>query len=316
MIAFNGGLTERYGVYPATVFIHIVGLALISCIVFIKRENPFSKKQTWFLYMGGAIGVFTTVANNISFGRISVSAILALMLFGQSVAGIIVDRYGLLGMPKYKFAKRKLFGIALVLCGIAVMMSDFEIVAVVVSFIAGVGIVISRTLNAKLSDLSSIRIGTFFNYFVGLLVSLPVLLLLGGNEIAVMDFSFSSSWYIYFGGVLGVCVILLGNITVVKVSAFYLTLLIFVGQVFSGVLVDIVISQEVSARIITGGVFVSAGLCLNLILDRRLKKAQESAQALMEEPTQESVPKSAQESTDESMPESTQEQAEEPQETV
>jgi len=272
MIAFNGALTEQYGVYTATVIAHIVGFTLISLIVLAKREKFFPKRYDWFLYLGGVIGVFTTLSNNISFGRISVSAILALMLFGQSVAGIVVDQYGLLGMPKHPFAKHKIFGLVLVLCGIAAMLSDFEVVAITVSFLAGICIVVSRTLNAKLAELTSVRVGTFYNYLTGTLVSIPVFLILGRNDISMTAFEFSPNWYIYLGGALGVCVILLCNITVAKVSAFYLTLLIFVGQVFSGILVDIVISGEVSLRIIIGGVFVTAGLCLNLILD--YKKAQ------------------------------------------
>ena len=269
MIAFNGGLAEQYGVYSATVLIHLAGLVLITLIVLIKRENPFSNRQPLFLYIGGVIGVFTTLSNNLSFSRISVSAILALMLFGQSVAGIVVDQFGFLGMPKHPFVKRKLIGLSLVLCGIASMISDFEAVAVVFSFIAGVCIVVTRTINAKLSVLTTVRIGGFYNYFTGLLTSLIVLLLLGGSEATLTGFTFSPNWYIYFGGILGVCVVVLSNITVVKISAFYLTLLIFVGQVFSGVLVDMVISQEFSARILVGGVFVTSGLCLDLVLDNR-----------------------------------------------
>ncbi|MCL2663563.1 MAG: DMT family transporter [Oscillospiraceae bacterium] len=237
MIAINGGLTDIYGLYHATLIIHIVGLILISAIVLIKRENPFSKRHNWFLYLGGAIGVFTTISNNFSFGRISVSAILALMLFGQSVAGIAVDRYGLLGMAKHPFSKHKVFGLLLVLAGIVSMISDFEIIAVILSFAAGVCIVISRSLNAKLSEQSSVRVGTFFNYITGILVAIPVLLLLGGNEVPFSEFTFSGNWYLYLGGAFGVCIILLSNITVVKISAFYLTLLIFVGQVFSGIIV-------------------------------------------------------------------------------
>jgi len=279
MIAFNGGLTEQYGLYTATVLIHIIGLIFMLPILLIKRENPFAKKQAWFLYLGGVIGVFTVISNNISFGRISVSAITALLLFGKSLGGIIVDQYGLFNMPKYPFTKRKLLGLALVMCGIVSMINDFEVLAVTVSFIAGFGIVVSRTLNAKLAKLTSVNIGAFFNNTVGLVVSFLVLLLLGRNETSLLEFTFSPIWYIYLGGVLGVCVVLLSNITVIKVSAFYLTLLIFVGQVFSGVMVDIIISEEVSLRIIIGGIFVTAGLCLNLLFDYKKQKENELTEA-------------------------------------
>jgi len=108
MIAFNGRLTTQYGVYSATVIIHIVGLIFITILAIANRERLFSKRQAWFLYLGGAIGVLTTIFNNFAFGRISVSAILALGLFGQSVAGLLIDRYGLLNMQKYPFAKKKI----------------------------------------------------------------------------------------------------------------------------------------------------------------------------------------------------------------
>ena len=270
MIAFNGGLTEQYGVYSATVIVHITGLVLISLVVLGKRERPFAKRYAWFLYLGGAIGVLTTVFNNLAFGRISVSAILALGLFGQSVTGLIIDQYGLLGMPKHPFSKRKLIGLFLIICGIASMVNNFEIVAVAVSFAAGACIVISRTLNAKLADLTSVRTSTFYNYFVGLIVAIPVFLLLGRNELIFIELVFSPNIYIYFGGVLGVGVVFISNITVAKVSAFYLTLLIFVGQVFSGVLIDALITRVFSTRNLVGGVFVAVGLCANLLLDNKV----------------------------------------------
>jgi len=267
MVAVNGGLTGFYGVYSATVIIHIVGLSIITLVVLFKRENPFANRYSWFLYLGGAIGVFTTLSNNIAFGRISVSALLALGLLGQSVTGLIIDQYGLFGMPKHPFTKRKLIGLTLIVAGIVSMITDFEPVAVTVSFAAGISIVMSRTFNAKLADLTSVRVSSFYNYVVGLVVALLAFLLLGRGEIT--EFTFSPNWYIYLGGALGLSVVWILNIVTVKISAFYLTLLLFIGQVFSGILIDVFLSGEISARNLIGGVLVAAGLSINLLLDRR-----------------------------------------------
>lgn len=269
MVAFNGGLTGHYGTYSATVVIHITGLLLISILAAINRERPFSNRQKWFLYLGGPIGVLTTIFNNYAFGRISVSAILALGLFGQSVTGGIIDHYGLMGMPKHSFQKNKIFGLILIFGGIAAMMDNFNIAASLMSFAAGVTIVTARTFNAKLAVLTSTNTATVFNYITGLAVAVPVYFLLGGGETPLTAVPVSSNFYIYFGGILGVCVVLLNNITVTKVSAFYLSLFLFIGQIFSGVLIDAVISQALSIRNLTGGILVSAGLCVNLLLDRR-----------------------------------------------
>jgi len=281
MVVFNGELTAEYGMYSATVIIHVVGLALIGSAVLVKRERPFSEffrgngiavegsKSNLAFYLGGAIGVLTTIFLNFAFGRISVSAILALGLFGQSVTGLIIDQYGLMGMAKHPFAKRKLIGLILIIAGIVSMINNFEVIAVILSFASGATIVLSRTLNARLADMTSINISTFYNYVVGLVISIPVFLILGGGEVAFTNFAFSPNWYIYLGGILGVCVVFLSNITVMKISAFYLTLLIFVGQVFSGILLDVAIAQELSPRILVGGVLVTVGLSINLILDSK-----------------------------------------------
>ena len=106
---------------------------------------------------------------------------------------------------------------------------------------------------------------------VGLTVTLPVWGLLGRKEPLLTAFSFSPEVYIYLGGIVGVCVVFISNITVAKVSAFYLSLFMFTGQVFSGLLIDALIGQAFSLRNLIGGTLVTAGLCVNLWLERRIK---------------------------------------------
>jgi len=152
LIASNGGLAEYYGLWTASVIIHTVGLTAMTVVLLIRRESPFKHTATWILYTGGAIGVLTTLFNNLSFGLITISAIMALGLLGQSVTGLLVDQYGLMGMQKHPFHVRKLVGIVLVVAGIFVMIDSFVLIPVVVSFLAGICIVLSRTLNAKLAE--------------------------------------------------------------------------------------------------------------------------------------------------------------------
>jgi len=271
MVPINGGLAAAYSLHWAAVYIHVSGLLVISAWVFLKRERPFAVRHPWFLYIGGAIGVLVVLFHNLAFGRISVSAILALVLLGQSVTGLAIDHFGLFGMPQHRFGRGNLVGIALILCGIAPMLTEFELVAVALAFAAGICIVLSRTFNAKLSSVSSIRIGTFFNYLVGLAVALPIYFLFDGGETSFWGVTLSFDWYIYVGGFVGVAVIAMSNVIVVKIAAFYLTLLIFVGQVFTGILIDAALDGAFSIQLFFGGALVAAGLVANLLLDRRKK---------------------------------------------
>ena len=71
------------------------------------------------------------------------------------------------------------------------------------------------------------------------------------------------------GGIIAVGMITLWNIAGPKVSAFRLTLLSFVGQVFMGIAIDLLIGNGFSKQIFIGGVFVVIGVLLNMVTDKK-----------------------------------------------
>ena len=119
MVAINGELSAYYSLYIATVIIHVVGLTCVTVMLLIKKVKlKPPKKLPLFLYIGGMIGVLTTLFNNIAYARISVSALLAIGLFGQSLTSLVIDQTGWLGMAKKKFNRKKLIGIGFMVIGI------------------------------------------------------------------------------------------------------------------------------------------------------------------------------------------------------
>ncbi len=60
------------------------------------------------MYLGGAIGVLTTLFHNLAFTKISVTSIIALSLFGQTITSLIVDKFGIFGMQKRVFERTSL----------------------------------------------------------------------------------------------------------------------------------------------------------------------------------------------------------------
>ena len=148
------------------------------------------------------------------------------------------------------------------------------IVAIIVSLLAGATIVLSRTLNAKLAMETSLLASTFYNYLVGFLVAIITLLLLGKEELMHPVTTISTNIFIYFGGIFGIMVVLILNMTVSKISSFYVTLLLFIGQIFTGILLDVLLSKTYSIKQIVGGLFVIIGLSINLYIDRKDTKTQ------------------------------------------
>ncbi|MEJ9170093.1 DMT family transporter, partial [Bacillus thuringiensis] len=59
--------------------------------------------------------------NNISFSVLGASITIALSLLGQSIASIVIDHFGLLGMKVAKCEKKKLIGLCFISSGIIIM---------------------------------------------------------------------------------------------------------------------------------------------------------------------------------------------------
>ena len=267
MVVFNGGLDARAGMAMALVIIHVVGLLTISLAFLIKREKPRLKKLPLWLYMGGLIGILTTIFNNTAFGHISVSAMMALSLLGESVSGLLADHFGLIGLPVRRFRPEKLWGGLMALLGIVWMLNlEFQPLPVLVSLLAGVAVLFSRLINSRLAGETDIRTSAWFNYLVGLLGAL--LLMSFTKSGPVWSFALSGPSYLYLGGALGAVIVLLSNHIVGKISSLYMSLAIFIGQVSASLLLDMLLTESFPSQTAIGGLFVLSGLVINLMQDR------------------------------------------------
>ena len=269
MVSLNNGLTQAYGAYGAAVIVHVVGVVFALALCLIKKEKPFFKKKIpLWAYGGGAIGVLTTISNNYAFRHISLTNIVALGLLGQSIASIVLDTTGWMGMQRRPLKSTAMAGYIPAMAGIFLMIDPSAAnasLAVILSLAAGVAVVLSRTVNARLSRETSPLVGSFINHLVGLPICVVLAVLL--QRPLSMTLHSGKPW-IFFGGALGVVTVLLFNVTVPKLSAFRLTLLSFTGQVFTGILLDLALGQGYSKASFIGGMFVVAGLALNMALDQ------------------------------------------------
>lgn len=277
MISINGGLTTYYGLYTATFIVHVVGLVVCFIIALIKKEKvPKFKRLPFWLYIGGLIGFLTTVFNNIAVGKISISAILALSLFGQALTSLLIDCFGLFNMPKRKFYPFKIIGLLIVLIGIIFMLYPFEfnamsILSIIVSILSGVTCNVSRATNAALSDETGMTNSTMINYIMGFAISLVFMIVFGiinKEEIFANGISFSKDIWIYLGGAIGAVVVFITNKIFSKTDTLYATLLLFSGQVFTGIIIDLIIYNSFSFMLLIGGLITLAGLIFNLLFER------------------------------------------------
>lgn len=280
MIFFNGELSAQAGIYTAAVIIHIAGV--FSAWMLCRLRNQKIRKISGlplYLYLGGAFGVLTTLFANMAFSKISMTSIIALELLGQTCASLGVDATGWMGMQKSQLTKAVVPGLVLSFLGIFFMLdfsSGGSFFPVLMAFLAGACVVLSRTINGKLASHTGELQSSFFNHLVGLPLTLILALALQSSTLLKIFSASGIRPWIFLGGLCGAVTVYLYNILVPKVSALQLTLLTFIGQVFTGILLDIFVRNTFDQATFIGGIIISAGILLNTLLEQWAGKKRRS----------------------------------------
>jgi transporter family-2 protein len=141
---------------------------------------------------------------------------------------------------------------------------------IIISIASGAIVVISRILNTRLSEKVGLLESSFFNYLTGLLSAI-ILFVIIKDKITLSQLNTLPFWA-YLGGALGIIIVILSSVVTPKMSSFYITLIIFIGQLFSGIIIDFLILKTMPLQKIIGGILVIAGLGYNLYIDSQMKE--------------------------------------------
>ncbi len=283
MIWFNGELSNAVGIYQSAIMFNIIALFCIGVLLFLKKNKAVYSKLPLWLYTGGIFNVITIVFNNIAFGKISVSAILAISLVGQVVISALVDHFGWFHMPKIPFNRNKGIGFLVVILGIIVLslkteaehyfaFTAQELFAIVVCTLTGISVVMNRIINGELARRTSTAVSTFWNYAVSVVFIVLVALIFGTNIANIPNTVLHTNPLLFMGALLGVSSVFIMAYVATRISSFAMTLLIFVGQVFAGIAIDILIDASFSLQNLLGGTLVLLGLCVNMYFDKKAKQ--------------------------------------------
>ena len=140
---------------------------------------------------------------------------------------------------------------------------------VILAVLCGCITILSMIVNSHLSKKIGVFQGTFINYIVGLLTTILLVAIVKNS----LDLSFHSFTKIplwaFLGGLLGVMVVASSNVIIPKIPTIYTTLLIFIGQLFTGILIDYFRLGFVSKGKIIGGLLILLGLIYNSNIDKK-----------------------------------------------
>lgn len=136
---------------------------------------------------------------------------------------------------------------------------------ILISIASGGIVVLSRILNTVLTDSIGLMESSFFNYLTGFISSV-ILFFIMKETMDFSNFSNAPIWA-YLGGLIGVIIVILSSVVTPKMSVFYISLIIFIGQLFTGIVLDYLTVKTIPFNKIIGGLLVVGGLLYNIRID-------------------------------------------------
>ncbi len=121
--ATNAGLARSAGLGAALVV--NTGIVLIGALgLWAAMGAPppvFPAGTTWTWYLGGIFGFVIIASLALVVPRIGAAYAVALMIGGQCAAALVLDHFGLIGLPRDPLTTQRMIGVALVVAGAVAM---------------------------------------------------------------------------------------------------------------------------------------------------------------------------------------------------
>ncbi len=126
---------------------------------------------------------------------------------------------------------------------------------------AGALVIISISINGNLARKVGLVQSGMTNYIVGLISSFVFYLVVYGSfgQLSLENIN-SAPWYFYLGGAVGSVIVVMNSILINRISAVYVTILVFLGQMATGILIDYFNLHIFSKGKVIGGILSVAGL--------------------------------------------------------
>lgn len=118
--SINARLAEKTGFLQASTISFAVGTLVLLILSTLSGQGSFRRigEADWWQLTGGFLGAFFVTMTIVAVPRIGTTAVLALTIVSQLVAGLILDHYGLFGMRGIPLDAKRVLGVSLLVVGV------------------------------------------------------------------------------------------------------------------------------------------------------------------------------------------------------
>ncbi|MFT0518577.1 DMT family transporter [Pseudomonas faucium] len=99
----------------------VSSLVVIAALLILREPMPDLGKALqgpWWLWIGGVLGAFYVAAAAALIPRLGTAGFLVLVVAGQIITSVVVDHFGLMGVPSKPINLARVAGVVLILAGV------------------------------------------------------------------------------------------------------------------------------------------------------------------------------------------------------
>jgi transporter family-2 protein len=114
-----GAMGQRIGGTASSFVVHVSGMILSGVLLILRGGEKVRDWHTlpWYMLGAGFLGVVLFQTINITMPRLGSTMMIALIIIGQLLTGIIIDHFGLLGVATRHIDIPRLVGVVALLIG-------------------------------------------------------------------------------------------------------------------------------------------------------------------------------------------------------
>ena len=98
----------------------------LAFFVFVVQRKPWPSLQAatstpWWIWVGGLLGAAYVAISVVLIQRLGAAFAFSLVVLGQMATAMVMDRFGLFGIPVHELTPGRLIGVSLVISGVVLI---------------------------------------------------------------------------------------------------------------------------------------------------------------------------------------------------
>lgn len=273
MVIFNTELGEATSNSASILVNQAVGIITLSAIMMAFRKNgtvnPKRSKAPWYLWFGGLFGLVVITCNYFSVRATGATIAMAAAVFGQCLAGTVLDITGWMWMERRRISGRRIASLAITAFSIAIMMlfsgEEIRIGYALIAVLAGVITMLQMAYNARFASYKGAFFSARQNVVSGLIgIALFAFITRGEATAEALSALPTLPFLTIVGGGALACVVVVSSNTVIpRLPGAVSSVLMSAGQLLTAAILDWVVYSRLYPSLIIGSVLMLAGLAIS-----------------------------------------------------